>query len=153
LADAEIRYGAGRIGRPLLERSRISRKQVAVPAQLGRKAAERTQKLHVEPHARHVKVEEIVLQQANKNAGGKMLSLSGQIERDDAGGGAVRVHLRVIGEHDARSWKGRGCGGRAFYRLGIEPIVGGGEENEIAADEAKPRIARGVDTAIVAMAV
>jgi hypothetical protein len=81
-----------------------------------------------------------------KNAGAP-----GQIERHDARGGAVRAHLGMIGEHDARTRKGRG--GRAFHGLRVEPIVGGGEEDKIATDEAQPRVARGVDAAIVAMTV
>src|SRR5947199_10589938 len=51
LSFAKIRHGAGRVGRPLFEGGGIGRKQVAVPAQLGRKAAERAQELHVEPGA------------------------------------------------------------------------------------------------------
>src|SRR5215472_416248 len=153
LADAEIRYGAWRIGRPLLECSRVSRKQVAMPAQLGRKAAERAQKLHVEPHARNVKIEEIALHQPNKIGRGKMLSLSGQIEQDETRGGAVRAHLRVVGEDDGRSCERCSRRGCAFHSVGVDPVIGGGEENEIAADKTEPRVARGVDTAIVAMAV
>jgi hypothetical protein len=85
----------------LLEGGGVGRKQVAVPAQLGREAAERPQELHVEPDAGDVKVEEIALHEPDELVGGKMPALRRQIERHQslavAGGG----HFSLIGEHDA----------------------------------------------------
>jgi hypothetical protein len=80
-----------------------------------------------------------------------MPALSVQIERHDARDGTVGAHLGLIGEHDALTRKCRRRGTSAFHGVHVEPIVGG--ENEIAADEAKPGVARGIDAAVVAMAV
>src|SRR5262249_8098473 len=123
----------------------------AVPAHLGRKATEAAQQADVEPDTGNVKIEEARLHQANEIGRREKLARLRQIERYQADGRSVGSHLRMIGEYDAGGGEGGNGGGGALHHLRAHAIVGGGEQHEIAADEAEAGIAGDVDPAIVRM--
>src|SRR5258708_490730 len=122
-----------------------------MPLHLERKTAELTQESHVEPDIGDVKAEKMALHQADEIVCRKIPARARKIERDHSSGDAVEAHLRAIGKHNSRlrdDGGGRGC---ALDHLGVQAIVRGGEQHEVAADEVETGIARGIDPAIFAM--
>src|SRR3954463_7766708 len=119
-----------------------------MPLHVERETAELAQESYVKPDIRSVKIEKMVLHQANKLVCGKIPAGFRQIGWNNAGVGAVSSHFRVIREYHARLWEGGGgCECMLDHRR-TQAIVGRRKQNKIAGHEVEAGIACGVDPAV-----
>jgi hypothetical protein len=124
-----------------------------MPLHVERETAELAQESYVKPDIRNVKIEKMVLHQANKLVCGKIPAGFRQIEWNNAGVGAVSSHFRVIREYHARLWEGGGgCECMLDHRR-AQAIVGRRKQNKIAGHEVEAGIACGVDPAVFRMTI